>query len=93
MREIPERDGYYIYILTCKDQYFYCGWTTNLVQRYTMHFQGKGAKYTRAHPPIAITYWETFPDESSARKREYEIKQMTRKQKEALLYKESCVKE
>lgn len=46
-----------------------------------MHLSDRGVKYTKAHKPIEIFYYENFSDEISARKREYEIKQMTHEQK------------
>lgn len=79
--DIPSIDGYYVYLLLCNNGALYCGWTTNLHQRFHQHRQGKGAKYTRANPPKKIYYYESMVDASSARKREYAIKQMTHKEK------------
>lgn len=79
--KIPQEKGCYVYLLRCEDHSLYCGWTTHLINRFKMHQSGKGAKYTKAHKPIEIFYYESFPDEISARKREYEIKQMTHEQK------------
>lgn len=78
---IPESDGYYVYLLRCEDDTLYCGWTMNLKKRYQKHQSGKGAKYTRAHKPVEVYYYECLEDASSARKREYEIKQLSREQK------------
>lgn len=38
----------YTYILRCKDDSLYTGWTNNLEKRIQNHNAGKGAKYTRA---------------------------------------------
>lgn len=51
----------------------------------------KGAKFFRSDPPKAIVYIEKAKDRSEASKREYKIKQMTRKQKLKLV--ESHIKE
>lgn len=79
--QLPKESGYYVYLLRCEDQSLYCGWTTDLKKRYEKHKAGKGAKYTKAHKPIEVFYFEEHPDASSARKREYEIKQLSRNEK------------
>ena len=78
---IPIEDSYYVYLLYCKNGYLYCGWTTNLKKRLLLHQNGKGAKYTRANPPIGLYYYEQLVDGTSARKREYAIKQMSHQEK------------
>lgn len=77
----------YVYILKCNDQTLYTGWTTDLDNRVSTHNRGKGAKYTRARLPVQLVYYETFEDKSSAMKREYEIKHLSRKDKEDLINK------
>lgn len=84
MLELPQIQGFYVYILLCKGNTLYTGWTTDIKKRYEAHVLGKGAKYTKAHPPIACVYYECCDDKIQAMKREYEIKQFTRSQKEAL---------
>lgn len=75
----------FTYILKCKDNTFYTGWTNNLEKRLLAHNLGKGAKYTKARRPVEIVYYESFETKEEAMKREYEIKQLTRKQKELLI--------
>ena len=75
----------YTYILKCKDGTYYTGWTNHLEKRIQDHSDGKGAKYTKARLPVELVYWETFPTKEEAMKREYAIKQMTRKEKEKLI--------
>lgn len=77
----------YVYILKCNDHTLYTGWTTDLDNRVSTHNRGKGAKYTRARLPVQLVYYETFEDKSSAMKREYEIKHLSRKDKEDLINK------
>jgi putative endonuclease len=45
----------------------------------------KGSKYARARIPLKVAYVETVPTRSDAQRREYVIKQMTKKEKEALI--------
>ena len=75
----------YTYILQCKDGTFYTGWTNNLERRLKAHNDGKGAKYTKARRPVILVYYETFETKEEAMKREYAIKQMTRKENERLV--------
>lgn len=75
----------YVYMLRCCDGSLYTGWTNNLEQRLEAHASGKGAKYTKGRLPLALVYFEEHPDKSCALRREMEIKQLTKAQKEALL--------
>ncbi|MFR1629174.1 MAG: GIY-YIG nuclease family protein [Thomasclavelia ramosa] len=75
----------YVYIVKCQDNTFYTGWTTDLVKQINAHNHGKGAKYTKARRPVELVYFEEYTEKSLALKREYAIKQMTRKEKELLI--------
>lgn len=78
---------YYVYILSCSDGTFYTGYTVNIRDRLDQH-NGKGwrpgAKYTRSRRPVFLHYLEKHPTKSAAMKREYAIKQLTHKDKQAL---------
>ena len=71
----------YVYILRCRDESLYTGWTNDLEQRVAAHNTGKGAKYTKARRPVELVYFEEFETKEQAMKREYAIKQMARKDK------------
>ena len=75
----------YTYMLQCRDGSLYTGWTTNLDKRVALHNSGKGAKNTRARLPGELVYYEMFKTKEEAMRREWEIKQLTRKQKEELI--------
>ena len=75
----------YTYILKCKDDSLYTGWTNDLKKRITSHNAGKGAKYTKARRPVELVHYEEFQTREEAMKREYAIKQLSRKEKEALI--------
>ena len=77
---------HYIYILRCADDTLYTGWTTDVERRVAVHNSGKGAKYTRARLPVELVYTEEFDDKVEAQKREYAIKQLTREEKEDIIY-------
>ncbi len=78
-----------IYVVCCSDNSFYTGITKNISRRIDEHNQGdlKAARYTRARRPVRLVYQETVATRSEAAKREYEIKQMHRKEKEVLIEK------
>ena len=78
----------YTYILRCADGTYYCGWTNNLDRRLKAHNEGTGAKYTRSRRPVALVYYEAFSTKEEAMRREYEIKQLPRKKKEELIFKQ-----
>lgn len=75
----------YVYILRCKDESLYTGWTNNLDKRIKAHQEGKGGKYTRARLPVRLVYFEEYHDKIEAQKREYQIKQMKRADKLQLI--------
>lgn len=75
----------YTYILKCKDETLYTGWTNNLKKRIEDHNSGKGAKYTKSRRPVQLVYYELYDTKVDAMKREYEIKHMTRKEKLKLI--------
>lgn len=77
--------NHYFYVLTCQDQSFYAGYTTDLSRRLKEHNQGIGAKYTRVRLPVTMIYGEAFTTRSEATKAEAAFKKLSRKQKEAFL--------
>ena len=72
---------HHIYIVKCRDNTLYTGYTTDIKKRIETHNKGKGAKYTRPRLPVKLMYKETFLTKSSACSREYWIKQLSRKNK------------
>ncbi|SEQ79332.1 GIY-YIG nuclease family protein [Natrinema salaciae] len=73
-----------VYVLECADGSLYTGYTTDLERRVAEHDAGEGAKYTRGRTPVELRYHERFDSRSSAMSREYEIKQLSRAEKERL---------
>lgn len=75
----------YTYIVRCKDNSLYCGWTNNLEKRIESHNAGTGAKYTKSRRPVELVYFESFDSKEEAMSREYAIKQLTRAGKMKLI--------
>jgi putative endonuclease len=76
-----------IYIVRCSDDSLYTGIAKDAVKRVGEHNSSKllAANYTRGRRPVVLVYQETAQTRSEALKREYAIKQMCRKEKEALV--------
>ena len=78
---------YYTYMLRCEDDSIYTGMTNDLNKRMNDHFykNKKGAKYTKSHTPIKVeTVWSS-KEKSLACQLEYQIKHLSKKEKEDLL--------
>ena len=78
---------YYTYIIRCTDDSLYTGITTDVKRRFEEHISQneKSAKYTRTHKAIKIeAVWQS-KDRISASRLEYQIKRLTKNQKENLI--------
>lgn len=77
--------SYYVYIIKCSDNSLYTGITNDLKNRIKIHNQGKGAKYTRGRLPVKLVYKKRYNSKSKALSKEFEIKKMSREEKEKLI--------
>lgn len=73
--------SWWLYLIECANGSIYTGITTDVAARYAKHAAGKGAKYTRANPPLRILTTIQCADHSDALKTEHAIKKMTAAQK------------
>ena len=77
---------HYVYIVKCIDGTLYTGSTRNIKNRINAHNSGKsGAKYIRGRRPVTLVYSEVCDTKSGALKKEYIIKQLSRKKKMILI--------
>ena len=72
---------HFVYIIQCKDETLYTGWTTDVDARVNAHNEGAGAKYTKGRGPVSLLYSEPFDNKSDALKREIAIKKLSRVEK------------
>jgi putative endonuclease len=84
------RKMHFVYILRCADGTLYTGYTNDLKARLDAHNRGHGAKYTRSRCPVTLVYKKGFRSLGKALSREYALKQLTRREKEALISDEAC---
>ncbi|MFH1601872.1 MAG: GIY-YIG nuclease family protein [Candidatus Shapirobacteria bacterium] len=69
----------FVYILkSIKNSSYYIGSTNNLERRMDDHKQGK-AKYTKNIRPVELKFFQEYRSLSKARKIEYRLKKLSRK--------------
>ena len=78
-------NNHYMYVLRCKDNTYYTGYTNALEKRIAKHNEGKGAKYTRGRRPVELIYQKTFSTKEEAMKAEYMFKRLSRIHKEKIM--------
>ena len=79
--------SYWVYILYCKNDTYYTGYTVNMQKRYQSHINGTGkCKYTRSFKPLHIAQcWKIQGDKSLAMQIERHIKTLSRTEKEKII--------
>lgn len=70
---------WYLYVVKCRDRSLYTSISTDISRRIKEHNAKKGAFYTQNKTPDKLVYQEAIANQSQARKREAEIKRLTRK--------------
>lgn len=75
---------WYVYLIECRDGSLYTGIAVDVDRRYAQHVAGKGARYTRSHPPLKLLARFAHPDRGAASRAEHAIKQLSPQRKRAL---------
>ncbi|HUY04165.1 MAG TPA: GIY-YIG nuclease family protein [Rhodocyclaceae bacterium] len=65
---------WFLYLIECRDGSIYTGITIDVAARYAAHAGGRGARYTRSHPPARLLAVVEYPDRSAAASAEYRTK-------------------
>jgi len=76
--------AWFVYLIECRDGSIYTGIAIDVEARYAAHKSGKGARYTRSHPPRRLLAAIEYADRSAASKAEYQIKRLTPPEKRKL---------
>jgi tRNA/rRNA methyltransferase len=76
--------SFWVYILRCADGSYYPGHTDDLDRRIAQHQSGEIPGYTHERRPVELVFSETFAQRTDALERERQIKDWSRKKKEAL---------
>lgn len=66
--------SWFLYVLECRDGSLYTGITVDVEKRFSAHLAGKGARYTRSHPPLRVLAVMPCADRSAASKAEHALK-------------------
>lgn len=73
-----------LYLIECRrgeGTLYYTGITTDMSRRFKEHASGKGARFTRANPPVRLVATREFPDRAAASRAEAALKKLPRKLK------------
>jgi putative endonuclease len=76
---------WHLYMLRTPSGMLYTGITTDVIRRLQQHQSGKGAKALRGKGELTLVFHCPAGDRSQASKLEYQIKQLSKKQKEQLV--------
>ena len=77
--------SWYVYLLECRNGAIYTGIAVDVRRRVGEHMAGRGARYTRANPPLRVLAVIAHPDRSSAAIAEAKIKRLDARAKHALV--------
>jgi putative endonuclease len=70
-----------LYVAECADGTYYTGIAKDVEKRIETHNSGKGSKYTAAHGPVTLIFQEPQGDYSTALRREYQVKTLSKERK------------
>ena len=70
--------SWWLYLLACEDGRTYAGIATDVRARFTVHSNGKGAKFTRSNRPVQVLGAQPFDSKSDALKAEAALKRLDR---------------
>jgi len=77
---------WYMYVLLCRGNTYYCGITTNVERRVAEHQNGQGSKYVRSRLPVNLVFIsEEIAGQGKAARFEAKFKKLSRKQKDEFL--------
>jgi putative endonuclease len=72
---------YWLYLLECEGGSYYAGIAIDVEQRFFHHLFGRGARYTRANPPLRVLAAAPYASKAEALTAEYCLKQLPRSDK------------
>jgi putative endonuclease len=78
-------EQHFIYMLRCKGDRIYTGYTTDVEARYQKHCEGTAAHFTKAFPPMELLCSVPVPSRSLGLKLEAAFKRLARVQKSMVI--------
>lgn len=76
---------WFLYVLECRGGSLYTGISNDVTRRYAAHCAGKGARYTRMHPPERLALVLECADKGAALQAEAAVKRLGAAAKRAWL--------
>nr|MBO2488014.1 GIY-YIG nuclease family protein [Gammaproteobacteria bacterium] len=76
-----EQRQWWLYLLECRDGRTYVGIALDVTARFRQHLDGRGARFTRSNPPVAVLGAQAFATKSDALKAEAALKKLTRNER------------
>ncbi len=83
---VPVGKPYFLYLLECQGGRLYAGIAIDVAVRFQKHLSGKGAKFTRAWPPIRILESRLCGSLGEALRAELALKRLPRSKKQAFFH-------
>ena len=80
---------YWLYLLECEGGRYYAGIAVDVEQRYFQHVFGRGAKFTRAWPPLRLLAARAYGSRGEALRAELRLKALPRARKLAFFASQS----
>ena len=75
---------WFVYLIECRDLSIYTGIAVDVAARYAAHASGRGARYTRSHPPLRLLAAFAYASRSAALRAEYRIRRLPARAKREL---------
>ena len=76
---------FFTYMLRCADGSYYVGHTDDVERRIAQHASGASPGYTATRLPVQLAWFEEFPTREEAKAAEAQVRNWSRKKKEALI--------
>jgi putative endonuclease len=81
---MPATRPWFVYLIECRNGTLYTGISPDVAARYAAHAAGRGARYTRANPPLRLLGCIACSDRAAAGRAEYRIRRLRPAAKRAL---------
>lgn len=69
---------YWLYLLECEGGVYYAGVAIDVEQRFFQHVFGRGARFTRARPPLRVLAAREYASKGDALRAELALKALPR---------------
>lgn len=77
----PLSPPWWLYLLECEGGVYYAGIALDVEQRFFQHVFGRGAKFTRARPPLRVLAAREYASKGDALRAELQLKALPRDRK------------